>query len=206
MFNKLIIELLSIQLSGSHLVWVSMYQPPLVIKELNKIQCITLYCYSECSVFIFLPDPVSGVNIVLDKAGEDFEFGDSLTLKCSVERGSSPTFLWMHNGKVVKKSFRVYQLRDNGKVLYIYSLRYYHSGSYQCSVSNKVSNRTFSVISDIQKINVLQQSPVKESTFTVDDDDPPERKSFLPTIANILIDLNFNNFFFWHNNLFKDTF
>lgn len=137
----------------------------------------------------------------MDKAHEDFVFGDSLTLKCSVERGSSPTFLWMHNGKVLKKNLWVYQLRDNGKVLYIHYLRYHHSGSYQCSASNKVSNRTFSVISNIQNINVLQQSLVKESTFTLEDDDPPERKCFLPTIATIVFDQNFNNLFiFWHNN------
>ncbi|XP_040187976.1 Fc receptor-like protein 3 [Rana temporaria] len=139
------------------------------------------------TVILLVVDPVSGVNIVLDKAGEDFEFGDSLTLKCSVERGSSLTFLWMHNGKVVKKNSRVYQFRDDGKVLYIYSLRYYHSGSYQCSVSKKVSNRTFFVISDIQKINVLQQSPVKESTFTVDDDDPPEQMSILWPLLGVLV-------------------
>ncbi|XP_073465551.1 Fc receptor-like protein 2 isoform X2 [Aquarana catesbeiana] len=138
-------------------------------------------------VFLLVVVPVSGVNIVLDKAHEDFVFGDSLTLKCSVERGSSPTFLWMHNGKVLKKNLWVYQLRDNGKVLYIHYLRYHHSGSYQCSASNKVSNRTFSVISNIQNINVLQQSLVKESTFTLEDDDPPEQMSILWPLLGVLV-------------------
>ncbi|XP_077320175.1 Fc receptor-like protein 3 [Lithobates pipiens] len=138
-------------------------------------------------VILLVVDPVSGINVVLDKADEVFVFGDSLTMTCLVERGSSPTFLWVHNGRVVKHNPMVYQLRDDGRVLYIHSLRYYHSGSYQCSASNKVSNRTFSVISHIQKINVLQQSPVKESTFTMEDDDPPEQMIILLPFLGVLV-------------------
>ncbi|XP_072284769.1 hemicentin-1-like [Pyxicephalus adspersus] len=131
-------------------------------------------------------DSVAGVKIVLDKPGENFVPGDSLTLKCSIERGTSPSYLWLHNGRPVKEDSGVYQLRDHGRVLYIDPLRHHHTGSYQCEVRNKVStNRTFSVISKIQNINILEENN-GESRFLADDE-TTQQESVMWSLLGVLV-------------------
>ncbi|XP_075047874.1 Fc receptor-like protein 3 isoform X2 [Mixophyes fleayi] len=105
--------------------------------------------------------PVADVNITVDKDGGDVVFGNPLTFTCSVQHGTSPSFVWLHNEEVINKESKLYQIEDNGAVLYIDSFTNHHRGTYQCNVSNTLSsNRTFFVLSDIQNINVLEKSLV----------------------------------------------
>ncbi|XP_075047875.1 sialoadhesin-like isoform X3 [Mixophyes fleayi] len=129
------------------------------------------YCDSSNDVFtqkqqskinnLLVIVPVADVNITVDKDGGDVVFGNPLTFTCSVQHGTSPSFVWLHNGEVVKKDSKFYQIEDNGAVLYIDSFTNHHRGTYQCNVSNTLSsNRTFFALSAIQNINVLEQSLV----------------------------------------------
>ncbi|XP_069805608.1 Fc receptor-like protein 3 [Dendropsophus ebraccatus] len=104
-------------------------------------------------------EPVLGITIITDKDGEDFTIGEALNLTCSAQRGTSISVSWLHNDTVVEESSELYQLEDNGKVLYIPSLLYDHEGWYQCNASNQLSpNRTFSALSNILQVNVLESS------------------------------------------------
>ncbi|XP_075700648.1 Fc receptor-like protein 5 [Rhinoderma darwinii] len=110
---------------------------------------------------LLVMEPVADINITLDTGGEDFILGASLTFTCSVQHGTSVSFFWQHNKTVAKQSSELYQLQDDGKVLYIQSLRHHHKGSYQCNASNKLSVlRTFSVLSEIRNVNILELSAV----------------------------------------------
>ncbi|XP_069806188.1 Fc receptor-like protein 1 [Dendropsophus ebraccatus] len=110
-------------------------------------------------------EPVSGIDIMTDKDGEDFTIGEALNLTCSAQRGTSISVSWLHNDTVVEESSELYQLKDNGKVLYIPSLLYDHEGWYQCNASNQLSpNRTFSALSNILQVNVLEPSAGDYST------------------------------------------
>ncbi|XP_044127292.1 uncharacterized protein LOC122921380 [Bufo gargarizans] len=109
-------------------------------------------------------EPVANINLTTYKEGEDFVLGESLTLICSVRHVTSISISWKHNETLVEQTSALYQLQDNGTVLYIQSLQYHHRGTYRCEASTKLSvNRTFCVISEIQNVNVLELSAVDYS-------------------------------------------
>lgn len=101
-------------------------------------------------------EPVAGINITTDKEGEDFPLGESLMFTCSVQRGTSISFYWKHNETTVQQNSERYQLQDNRKVLYIPSLQYHHTGTYQCNAKNQLSvNGT---LSEVRHVNILELS------------------------------------------------
>ncbi|KAM4012900.1 Fc receptor-like protein 3 [Anomaloglossus baeobatrachus] len=118
----------------------------------NDVQ--TQHQHSQ-KVNLLVMEPVSDIDITTDKEGEAFALGESLTFTCTIQRGTSISVSWLHNNTVVTQNSELYHMQDNGKILYIDSLQHYHKGTYQCNAKNGLSvNRTFSVISEIRKINV----------------------------------------------------
>ncbi|XP_075139684.1 Fc receptor-like protein 5 [Leptodactylus fuscus] len=116
----------------------------------------------EASVLVM--EPVADITITTDKEGEDFELGESLTFNCSVQRGTSISFFWLHNETMVEQSSEIYHLQDDGKVLYIPSLQYHHEGTYRCHANNELSaKRNFSVQSEIRKVHILELSSIGRS-------------------------------------------
>ncbi|XP_073498367.1 Fc receptor-like protein 3 [Phyllobates terribilis] len=125
---------------------------------------ISLRIQRSGTVNVFIMDPVANVSITMEKVYEDFTLGETVTLTCSVLRGTSPSFLWFHNEKVIEQWSMFYQFIDNQERLYIDSLQIHHSGAYRCNASNKLPpNRTFSVLSSPRYINVLESNPAAES-------------------------------------------
>ncbi|XP_075139686.1 Fc receptor-like protein 5 [Leptodactylus fuscus] len=113
---------------------------------------------------VLVMEPVANITITTDKEGENFELGESLTFNCSVQRGTSISFFWLHNETMVEQRSEIYHLQDDGKVLYIPSLQYHHEGTYQCHANNELSaNRTFSVQSEIRKVHILELSSIGRS-------------------------------------------
>ncbi|XP_073465549.1 Fc receptor-like protein 5 [Aquarana catesbeiana] len=104
---------------------------------------------------------IQSINITMDKDNKDFVYGESLTLNCSIKKGMSPLFLWLHNETVVEKDSAFYQLRDNGKVLYIESLQSHHAGTYSCKVSkNLADNKPFYIVETFQINQILESHPL----------------------------------------------
>ncbi|XP_073495436.1 Fc receptor-like protein 3 isoform X2 [Phyllobates terribilis] len=127
----------------------------------------TQHLHSE-KVDLLVMEPVSDINITTDKEGEVFLLGEPLTFTCSVRRGTSISVSWEHNKTMVKQNSDFYQLQDNGKVLYIHSLQRYHEGTYQCNAKNELSvSRTFSVLSEIRNITVLELSAGSKTDHTI---------------------------------------
>ncbi|XP_066428553.1 Fc receptor-like protein 5 [Eleutherodactylus coqui] len=106
---------------------------------------------------LLVVEPVADISITADTEGEGYVLGQSLTLTCSVRRGTSISIFWWHNETSVEEDSEFYQLQDNGKILSIHSLQYHHEGTYRCCAKNKLSvNRTFSVLSEIRSVNILK--------------------------------------------------
>ncbi|MEE6491580.1 hypothetical protein FKM82_016270, partial [Ascaphus truei] len=113
-------------------------------------------------------EPVANARISTYQEVLEVVAGDTLNLTCSVERGTSPTFLWLHNETEADKSSGLYQISEPGDVLYVRSLQSLHGGRYQCQASNQVSpNSTFSVQSNILNINISGMSPTLRTSLTV---------------------------------------
>ncbi|XP_073465555.1 Fc receptor-like protein 6 isoform X3 [Aquarana catesbeiana] len=104
---------------------------------------------------------IQNITITVDKDNKDFVYGESLTLNCSIKKGMSPVFLWLHNETVVEKNSEFYQLRDSGKVLYIKSLQSHHAGTYNCKVSNNLAdNKPFYIVETFQISQILESHPL----------------------------------------------
>ncbi|XP_077320189.1 Fc receptor-like protein 3 [Lithobates pipiens] len=108
-------------------------------------------------VDILVQSPISGVSITMDKG--DFGQGESLRLNCSIEKGTSPVFLWLHNETVVDQNSKFYQLQDNGTVLYIQSPQSHHTGTYRCQVSNKLSASESSFVVEAFHFSQITEKP-----------------------------------------------
>ncbi|XP_073423401.1 uncharacterized protein [Dendrobates tinctorius] len=125
---------------------------------------ISLRIQRSETVNVIIMDPVANVSITMDKVYEDYTLGKTVTFTCSILRGSSPSFRWFHNEKLIEQWSMFYQLIDNQERLYIDSLQIHHIGAYRCNASNKLPpNRTFSVLSAPRYINVLEPSLDAES-------------------------------------------
>uniref|UniRef100_A0A8C5MX45 Ig-like domain-containing protein n=1 Tax=Leptobrachium leishanense TaxID=445787 RepID=A0A8C5MX45_9ANUR len=99
--------------------------------------------------------PVSGAIIDIDRQNLEMVAGDNVTFTCWVERGSSPSFLWLHNGEKVDNEAGLYQIRESGNTLYIDSVDSQHGGTYQCQAINQFPpDKTFTVNSNILTISV----------------------------------------------------
>ncbi|XP_073465548.1 Fc receptor-like protein 3 isoform X2 [Aquarana catesbeiana] len=104
---------------------------------------------------------VQSITITVDKDNKDFVYGESLTLNCSIKKGMSPVFLWLHNETVVEKDSEFYQLRDSGKVLYIKSLQSHYAGTYSCKVSNNLAdNKPFYIVETFEISQILESHPL----------------------------------------------
>lgn len=161
--------------NGTILGDVTDYQKRTVeIRQIIKSVTMTGPYYCDCrkdmlsrtrlsgAIHLFVMDPVANISITMEREAEDFVFGEPVTFTCSVQRGTSPSFIWFHNEEVVEQRSMFYQLKDNQKRLYIDSLQIHHRGTYQCKATNKLSpNRTFSVLSAPRNINVLEPSPTE---------------------------------------------
>ncbi|XP_069805606.1 Fc receptor-like protein 3 [Dendropsophus ebraccatus] len=121
-------------------------------------------------VTVLIVDPVDDISVTTDSSEEDYVIGHQVTFTCSVQRGSSPSFLWLHNEDVIEEGSVFYRLTDDRKRLYIDSLQSHHRGTYRCKASNTLPpNRTFSALSAPWTINDLEPSPAAGSSvlFTV---------------------------------------
>ncbi|XP_075139687.1 Fc receptor-like protein 3 [Leptodactylus fuscus] len=156
--------------NGTLLRNVNNYQKRSVeIRHIIKSVTMTGPYYCDCpnsvsskawkseEVSLFIMDPVANVSITMDKDDEDFVFGEPLTLTCSLQHGTSPSFLWLHDEEVVEQDSTFYQLTDNQKRLHIDSLQIHHIGAYRCKASNTLPpNRVFSIVSAPKDINVVE--------------------------------------------------
>lgn len=141
---------------------------PLSIVFLQWHVPLTSLWTNDLLQFFVFTDPVANISITMEKDAEDFVFGEPVTFTCSVQHGTSPSFIWFHNEEVVEQRSMFYQLKDNQKRLYIDSLQIHHRGTYQCKASNKLSpNRTFSVLSAPRNINFLEPSPTGKATYVI---------------------------------------
>ncbi|KAG8560202.1 hypothetical protein GDO81_014841 [Engystomops pustulosus] len=107
-------------------------------------------------VNLFILDPVANITITMSRDGEDFVVGESVTLTCSIQRGTSPTYLWFHDDEVVEHGSMFYHLEDNQKHLHIDSLQTDHKGAYHCKATNNLGSRIFSISSPSRSINVME--------------------------------------------------
>ncbi|XP_063803088.1 Fc receptor-like protein 5 [Pseudophryne corroboree] len=112
------------------------------------------------TVHLLVMAPVVNMTVTTDNEDEGLAFGSPVTMTCSIQRASSPSYLWLHNDEVVERDSEMYQLRDEGAVLYIESLTRHHTGTYRCNASIALTPSTaYSVLSNTQDINVQEQSP-----------------------------------------------
>ncbi|XP_063802984.1 Fc receptor-like A [Pseudophryne corroboree] len=102
--------------------------------------------------YVIVQELVSNVRTTLDHEDPEVMAGSNLTFTCSVIYGTSPSYTWLHNSKVVDVNCVLYQIRNNGKVLHIASAQEQHSGSYQCQASNTFSTATGAIL----KISVIE--------------------------------------------------
>ncbi|XP_038017754.1 Fc receptor-like protein 2 isoform X2 [Motacilla alba alba] len=73
--------------------------------------------------------PVANATITLSPLAHQVHAGDPVTLRCSVQVGSTPVnFTWLHNGQEVAQ----------GPVLELRDVDVRHSGLYQCVATNQL--------------------------------------------------------------------
>uniref|UniRef100_A0A8C5MS41 Ig-like domain-containing protein n=1 Tax=Leptobrachium leishanense TaxID=445787 RepID=A0A8C5MS41_9ANUR len=119
--------------------------------QVSPDRTITLSRILTISVFV----PVSDVRIRADKEDLKMVAGANVTFTCSVERGTSPSFLWLHKGEKVAIEAGLYQIRESGKTLYIESISPDHEGTYKCQASNQVSpSESFTAESNVLTISL----------------------------------------------------
>ncbi|XP_040189340.1 Fc receptor-like protein 3 isoform X3 [Rana temporaria] len=102
--------------------------------------------------YILVQVPVLNAKMTMDPQVSDMTSGLSVTFKCSVQRGTTPSYVWLHNGKEVGGNCVLYDITHDGKVLFINSTHLHHSGTYQCQAKNSISDSK----SDILRINVTE--------------------------------------------------
>ncbi|XP_075700651.1 Fc receptor-like protein 2 [Rhinoderma darwinii] len=95
--------------------------------------------YSKTSN-ILVEEKVVNINMKADQPDPEMLAGSNVTFTCSVSEGTSLSFTWFHNFQKIDKGCATYQVRQDGRVLFIESLQKYHSGSYQCIASNHFSS------------------------------------------------------------------
>ncbi|XP_077116149.1 Fc receptor-like protein 5 isoform X1 [Ranitomeya variabilis] len=156
--------------------------------------------YSKTS-YIMVEEKVVGAKIRADPEDPKMLVGSNVTITCSVSKGSSLSFTWLHNMKQIDVSSESYEVRQDGKVLFIRSLQKYNSGLYQCKVSNHFSSTesnklTVSVIEPIGSAFLSTDKKVLDLTF---------EDSFTFTCS--LAQGNGSHFFWLHNeqHLKEDT-
>ncbi|XP_073423059.1 Fc receptor-like protein 5 isoform X3 [Dendrobates tinctorius] len=156
--------------------------------------------YSNTS-YILVEEKVVGAKIRADPEDPKMLVGSNVTITCSVSKGSSLSFTWLHNMKHIDLSSESYQVRQDGRVLFIGSLQKYNSGLYQCKVSNHFSSTEsnelkVSVIDPIGSAFLSTDKKVLDFTF---------QDSFTFTCS--LAQGNGSHFFWIHNeqHLKKDT-
>ncbi|XP_073465544.1 Fc receptor-like protein 5 isoform X2 [Aquarana catesbeiana] len=102
--------------------------------------------------YILVQVPVLNAKITMVPQVPDMTSGLNVTFKCSVQRGTSPSYVWLHNGKDVGQNCVLYDITHDGKVLFINSTHLHHSGTYQCQAKNSFSDSK----SNILRINVTE--------------------------------------------------
>ncbi|XP_075047877.1 Fc receptor-like protein 5 [Mixophyes fleayi] len=127
--------------------------------------------------YVLVQQRMSSIRMTADKEDHEILAGNNLTFTCSIQYGTSPTFTWLHNSKVVDVNCVLYQIMHNGRVLFIDSLQQHHSGDYECQVSNQFSTEKsaslkISVIEPIDGVRIsterktLDLEPGDTLTFT----------------------------------------
>ncbi|XP_073495434.1 Fc receptor-like protein 5 [Phyllobates terribilis] len=156
--------------------------------------------YSKTS-YIMVEEKVEGAKIRADPEDPKMLVGSNVTITCSVSKGSSLSFTWLHNMKQIDVSSESYQVRQDGRVLFIGSLQKYNSGLYQCKVSNHFS----STESNELKVSVIE--PIGGAFLSTNRKvlDLAFEDSF--TFTCFLAQGNGSHFFWIHNeeHLKKDT-
>ncbi|KAM4664361.1 Fc receptor-like protein 2 [Discoglossus pictus] len=94
------------------------------------------------TVQITVKVPVTNARIIVENGVSEVKPGEILTFNCTVVRGTDPSFMWFHNDKEVNQTSGRYQIKEDGKVLYVESVQYYHGGTYMCHASNQLSPNT----------------------------------------------------------------
>ncbi|OCT69411.1 hypothetical protein XELAEV_18040726mg [Xenopus laevis] len=105
-------------------------------------------------VVLSVMEPVADARITPGEDELSVKMENNLCLTCSVEKGTSPSFLWIYNETIANKS-GLFQIQESGKLLCIESAQLHHAGTYRCQVSNQLSsNRIFSVTSNNVTISI----------------------------------------------------
>ncbi|CAN2390637.1 hypothetical protein PRIEUP_LOCUS674, partial [Pristimantis euphronides] len=94
--------------------------------------------YSKAT-YILIEEEVVGVKISSDQPDPVMVVGSSVLFTCSVYKGTALSVIWWHNFEEIDKSCATFQVRQDGRVLFIESIQKEHSGFYHCNVSNHFS-------------------------------------------------------------------
>ncbi|KAG8560200.1 hypothetical protein GDO81_014839 [Engystomops pustulosus] len=156
--------------------------------------------YSETR-YILVEERMDGAKISVDQQDANMLVGSNTTFTCSVHEGTPISFTWLHNGKEIAKNCALYNIRQDGRVLYIEALQQEHSGVYRCNVSNHFS----SSMSDELKITVIEPPGGAFLLTDLKEIDLMPEDSVKLTCS--LTQGNGSNFFWLHNdqNLKQDT-
>ncbi|XP_040268529.1 hemicentin-1-like isoform X3 [Bufo bufo] len=153
------------------------------------------------TIHILVEERVVGAKISADRQDLKMMTGSNVTFTCSVREGTSLSFTWLHNFKKIDKNCAIYQVRQDGRVLFIESILEVHSGSYQCIVSNHFSS------SDTNKLEVTVIEPIGDAILRTDSKvlNLMPQESFSLTCS--LTQGNGTHFFWIHNKqeLKQDT-
>ncbi|KAM3920505.1 Fc receptor-like protein 5 [Leptodactylus fuscus] len=142
---------------------------------------------------VLVEEQVFGAKISADQQDTKILAGGNITFTCSVKEGTSLVFTWMHNLKVIDQTSSIYQVRQDGRVLFIESLQKFHSGVYQCKANNHFSS------SESNEVKVTVIEPIGGAFLSTDKkiiDLLPE-DSFTFTCS--LTQGNGSNFLWLHN-------
>ncbi|XP_071970799.1 cell adhesion molecule CEACAM2-like [Engystomops pustulosus] len=136
---------------------------------------------------------VVGAKISVDEQDPDMFSGNNITFTCSIRKGTFLSYTWLHNDKEIGKNCELYDIRQDGRVLYIEALQQEHSGVYRCNVSNHLSYG----MSDELKITVIE--PVGALLLLIDKEDVDLMPDDGFTFTCSLVGDNSFHFFWIHN-------
>lgn len=103
-------------------------------------------------MYILVEEQILDVKISTDQQDPKMLAGSNVTFSCSADMGTPLSFTWFHNDKEIDKSSETYQFSHDGKVLFIEAVEKFHSGFYQC----QVSNHFWSSKSDKLEVSVIE--------------------------------------------------
>ncbi|KAG9469164.1 hypothetical protein GDO78_021108 [Eleutherodactylus coqui] len=149
--------------------------------------------YSK-TTYVLVEERVVGAKLRSDQQDLAIVVGSNVTFTCSTPQGTALSFTWWHNSVEIDKSCATYEVRQDGKVLFIASIQKEHSGFYHCNVSNHFS----SIESNKLEVSVIE--PIGGAFLSTNQKviDVVSEDSFTFTCS--LTQGNGSHFFWIHNN------